>query len=126
MGKTELAKNLRGEERTLVVDCQHAKHLDLRDFDLDVHSVVVLDDISGPEFVVNNKKLLQQHIDGAKLGQSLTQNLSYEVFLWRVPTIVTTNYWDTTKLDDEDADWVTKNCVVVNVTEPVFETTGAP
>ena len=42
------------------------------------------------------------------------------------PTIVTTNYWDTIKLDDEDADWVTKNCVVVNVTEPVFETTGAP
>ena len=40
-----------------------------------------MDDIAGSDFVLANKKLLQAHADGAKLGQSPTQTLAYEVFL---------------------------------------------
>ena len=121
LGKTELAKSLRGHEHTLVVDCQAAEHPDLHEFDPLKHVAVVLDDISGPVFVCNNKKLLQQHADGAKLGQSRAQHLSYDVLLWRVPVILTTNYWDTSSLNPADADWVEQNCVVILVSEPVFQ-----
>lgn len=36
LGKTELAKGLKGPENTLVVDCQHAQHPDLHGFDQDM------------------------------------------------------------------------------------------
>ena len=69
LGKTELAKDFKGPAQTLVVDCQHTTHPDLRDFDPRKHKAVVMDDIAGSDFVLANKKLLQAHADGAKLGQ---------------------------------------------------------
>ena len=120
LGKTELAKKLRGRDKTLVVDCQHARHPDLHAFDPLKHEAIVLDDIAGPAFVCDNKKLLQQHADGARLGQSPAQHLAYEVSLWRVPVVVTTNFWDVAPLCPEDLDWVEQNCVVVPITSSVM------
>ena len=65
--------------------------------------------------------MLQAHVDGAILGQSPTQTFTYEVFMWRVPIILTTNNWQLEKLTDEDREWLSANCVAVHVTEPVFE-----
>ena len=79
-----------------------------------------MDDIAGSDFVLANKKLLQAHADGAKLGQSPTQTLAYEVFLWRVPVIVTTNHWGVAHHDAVDQEWLAKNCVVEEITEQVF------
>ena len=62
---------------------------------------MLLDEVAGPTFVVNNKKLLQAHVDGAKLGQSSTQLFSYEVFLWRVPIMLTTNNWRLDELTED-------------------------
>ena len=120
VGKTELAKSFKGPVNTLVVDCQHALHPDLRAFVREKHQAVVLDDIAGTSFVLSNKKLLQAHIDGATLGQSPTQHYVYEVFLWRIPIIVTTNRWSTEDLDAADKDWLAQNCVVEAVVERVW------
>ena len=120
LGKTELAKDFKGPAQTLVVDCQHAAHPDLREFDPRKHKAVVMDDIAGSDFVLANKKLLQAHADGAKLGQSPTQTLAYEVFLWRVPVIVTTNHWSVAHHGAVDQEWLAKNCVVEEITEQVF------
>ena len=76
--------------------------------------------MSSPKFVVDNKKLLQAHIDGAKLGQSATQLYTYEVMLWRTPIILTTNKWNYSTLPPEDAEWIEANCVAVPVDEPVW------
>jgi len=118
-GKTELAKDFKGPAQTLVVDCQHAAHPDLREFDPSKHQAVVMDDIAGSDFVLANKKLLQAHADGAKLGQSPTQTLAYEVFLWRVPVVVTTNHWSAAHHDAVDQEWLAKNCVVEEIAEKV-------
>ena len=75
---------------------------------------------------MNNKKLLQAHVDGAILGQSATQMFTYEVFLWRVPIILTTNKWDLSGLTDAELDWVRSNCVAVHVDTLVYELSGAP
>ena len=110
------------EDNTLVVDSQNAPTPNLRNFQRAKHQAVVFDDISGPMFVWQNKKLMQQHIDGAQLGHSPTGNFTYEVWLWRVPVICTANKWDVagSSLDASDAAWIEANCIVQHITEPVW------
>ena len=45
------------------------------------HLAILLDEVQDPSFIVQNKNLLQAHVDGAILGQSATQMFTYEVFL---------------------------------------------
>ena len=68
--------------------------------------------------------VLQAHVDGAKLGQSSTQLFAYEVFVWRVPIMLTTNNWCLDKLSQEEREWVQSNCVAVCVNTPVYVATG--
>ena len=72
-----------------------------------------MDEVADPAFIVNNKKLLQAHVDGAILGQSATQKFTYEVFSWRTPIILTTSNWDLSGLCAEDLDWINANCEAV-------------
>ena len=93
-GKSRLARSLFGDERTLVVDVQHGAHPDLKSFDRERHDAVLLDEMSSPRFVVDNKKLLPAHVDGDILGQSPTQFFAYEVWLWKTAIMLTTNNWE--------------------------------
>ena len=119
-GKSRLCKSLFGEERTLVIDVQHAAHPDLKEFDRAVHQALLLDEVSSPAFIVANKKLLQAHMDGAILGQSSTQLYSYEVWLWRIPIMLTTNNFDFSGYTAADKNWITTNCVDVYIGESVW------
>ena len=78
--------------------------------------------MSSPKFAVDNKKLLQSHVDGARLGQSATQLFAYEVFLGRTPIMLTTNNWKYDDYTDSDKNWLDANCVAVHIQEKVFET----
>ena len=120
-GKSRLARSLFGDSRTLVVDVQHAAHPDMRAYRRGFHRAVLLDEMASVEFIVQNKKLLQAHVDGAILGQSATQLYTYEVFLWRTPIMVTTNNWERTKLNEADRNWIDENCIAVHIAEPVYE-----
>lgn len=119
-GKSRWARSLYGDRWTLVVDIQHADHPDLRAYKRGVHLCLLLDEMSSPKFIVQNKKLLQAHVDGAKLGQSATQLYSYDVFLWRLPIIITTNNWNLHDLEPIDREWIESNCIPVYVGEPVW------
>ena len=125
-GKSRLARSLFGLDRTLVVDVQHAQHPDLHGFRRHEHLAILLDEVQDPAFIVNNKKLLQAHVDGAILGQSATQMFTYEVFLWRVPIILTTNNWHLSGMSAADLDWIGANCVVVHIAEPVYACSRDP
>ena len=120
-GKSRLARSLFGESRTLVVDVQHAEHPDLHGFRRQQHLAILMDEVASPSFISGNKKLLQAHVDGAILGQSATQLYTYEVFLWRVPIILTTNNWNLTGLTPAERERVEANCIAVNIAEPVFQ-----
>ena len=121
-GKSRLARSLFGVDRTLVVDVQNAQNPDLHAYRRGFHKAILLDEVMDPNFIVNNKKLLQAHVDGAILGQSATQMFTYEIFLWRTPIMLTTNKWDLSKFDQADLNWISANCVAVYVGEPVYET----
>ena len=110
----------------MVVDVQHAAHPDLRAYRRGAHRAILLDEMSSPDFIVHNKKLLQAHVDGAILGQSATQLYTYEVFLWRTPIMITTNNWDLAAFSDSDKNWIEENVVAVHVAEPVWERGEAP
>ena len=120
-GKSRLARSLFGDAQTLVVDVQHAEHPDLRCFQRKTHKAILLDEVQSPEFVVDNKKLLQSHVDGAILGQSPTQKFSYEIWLWRTPLMLTTNNWTYDDYSVADKNWIQTNAVEVFVGEPVWE-----
>ena len=79
-----------------------------------------LDEITGPDFVLRNKKVLQSHVDGACLGQPPTQHCAYQVFLWRVPIVLTCNEWQTETLSGAERNWLTENCVVEHVMQRVW------
>ena len=123
-GKSRLAKSLFGHEHTLVIDVQHAKHPDLRSYRRHKHRAILFDELSSPDFVVDNKKLLQAHVDGAILGQSSTQLFTYEVFLWRTPIILTTNNWDISAMSRADRNWIETNCVAVHIENRVWVSGG--
>ena len=54
-GKSRWARCIFGEDATLVVDCQHAEHPNLRHYVRGQHKAVLLDEIAGPDFVARNK-----------------------------------------------------------------------
>jgi len=124
-GKSRLARALFGDERTLVVDVQHAEHPDMRGYRRAHHRAVLFDEVQSPALISGNKKVLQAHADGAILGQSATQLFSYVVFLWRTPLMVTTNNWDLAKLPAADRNWIEENCVAVAVDAPVWDDTNS-
>jgi hypothetical protein len=123
-GKSRLARHIFGDDVTLVVDVQHAAHPDLHMFRRPVHKAILFDEVASPQFVVSNKKVLQAHIDGAILGQSATQLYTYEVFLWKVPLMLTTNNWDYGSYTDSEKNWIETNCVSVSIDSPVWMTPG--
>ncbi len=121
-GKTELAKSLYGEAHTCVVGVENATVPGLRGFDRQIHKCIVFDEMGpGGRLILDNKKLMQAHKDGATLGKSPTGGWEYEVWLWRVPLICTTNHWPPEKLCAADADWLAKNVIDVRIAEPVWE-----
>lgn len=121
-GKSRLARYLFGDDCTLVIDVQHADHPDMRKHNRKIHRAVLMDEVSSPKFAVANKKLLQAHVDGARLGQSATQLFAYEVFLWRTPIMLTTNNWKYDDFTEADKNWIDTNCVAVHIQEKVFVT----
>jgi hypothetical protein len=120
-GKSRLARSLSGVEQTLVVDILNAEYPNLKSYRRGQHKAILMDEMRAPDFIVRNKKALQSHIDGVELGQSPTQQFLYSVFLWRTPSIITTNNHDLDKLTPIDREWVEANAVPVCISEPVWE-----
>jgi len=120
-GKTELAKSLFGEATTLVVDVENTVSPCLREFDRERHKCVVFDEMQGVQFILGNKKLMQAHLDGARLGKSPTGGWEYDVWLWRIPLVCTTNHWPPQGLSSADQNWIDAQVVAVAIHDPVWE-----
>ena len=90
------------------------------------HKAILFDEVSSPEFIAGNKKVLQAHVDGAILGQSATQMYAYDVFLWRTPLMLTTNNFDYSGMSPADVNCIETNTVAVHIGEPVWECIPPP
>ena len=121
-GKSRFAANLTMPEKFLSVDCASATEPELRSFDREQHDVVCFDEAK-PSMIIRVKKLAQAGVDPARLGQSATNQVSYQVWFHRVKLIICSNRWEQELRDvtREDVAWLGKNSVYVKVTAPLFE-----
>ena len=74
---------------------------------------------------IGNKALFQAALEQVSLGQSTCNAYSYQVWLYAVPLIVSCNEW-MQGAEAHEKDWLDKNSVVVNVTEPLWRDEFAP
>ena len=97
-GKSTLARSLGGVPFTQTV--QSAVAPDLRGYDPAVHNYIMFDNINDMKFVLDYRALFQANNDIHTLGDSKTGCYSYDVWLWRVPIVVTVDMsaqWDQTE-----------------------------
>ena len=117
-GKSTLARTLGGKAKTpFIQTVQSAVAPDLRAYDADFHSYIVFDNVNDMQFVMDYRALFQANNDIHTLGESKTGVYSYEVWLWRVPIVITVDLsarWDT-----ED-DWIKENCVDIFLSGPCW------
>ena len=117
-GKSTLARTLGGKTQTpFIQTVQSAVAPDLRAYDADFHSYIVFDNVNDMQFVMDYRALFQANNDIHTLGESKTGVYSYEVWLWRVPIVITVDLsarWNT-----ED-DWIKENCVDLFLSGPCW------
>lgn len=118
-GKTQWAKALYGVDNTLVIPCQGVLQPNLKELCRTRARAIVFDEAS-PQMVVANKALFQAGIDPVLLAQSKCNDYAYSVFVYGMPMVVCTNDWDI-GVSPHDREWLDKNSVVIQVTEPLWE-----
>ena len=117
-GKSSFAESL--FDKPYVLTVEDATHLDLKDFDRDVHDGIVLDNVNSWKQLLSWRAVLQARNAKSKGGQSATNVYSYAQYLFGVPVAVTVD------LDAPDAEladpahegrskWLQKNCVFVRL-----------
>ena len=123
-GKTRYASRLYGKDATLMVTAQKQTHVDLKDFKRCLHKAIVFDE-ADEHYVLGNKQIFQAGLDDVTLGQSATMSYKYNVWLYGVACIVCTNVWGEAALSEPDRSWLEKNSILINVSQPMYETDDA-
>ena len=77
------------------------------------------------KMVIGNKALFQSGLEQVTLGQSTCNAYAYQVWLYAVPIIVSTNDWMLGAKAHERA-WLEKNSVVVDCKRPLWRDEYAP
>ena len=118
-GKSTLARSL-GVELNLggepcVQTVQSATAPDLRNYNSEVHKYIVFDNVNDMDFILNYRAMFQSNNDIHALGDSKTGMYAYEVYIWRVPIVITVDMsakWDPNEL------WIKDNCFNVFLDGP--------
>ena len=93
-GKSTLARSLGGTP--FIQTVQSALSPDLRGYDPHVHNYILFDNVNDMSFVLDYRALFQANNDVRALGDSKTGMYSYDIWIWRVPIVITV---------DLSADW---------------------
>jgi len=116
-GKTSMAKALFGENQTLVLQCQGVAVPCLKHYmKYRQRYKCILFDEAHWTLVHDNKMLFQGGPAPVTLGQSPTGQFCYDVLLYGVPMILCSNQF-LNGADDLQMDYLTKNLIIVSVTE---------
>ena len=110
-GKSTLARSL-GSALNMggtpfVQTVQSATSPDLRNYKPEVHDYIVFDNVNSMKFILDYRALFQANNDIHTLGHSTTGIYSYDVWLFKVPMVVTVDMsaqWDPEEL------WIRDNC----------------
>ena len=97
---------------------QSATSPDPRSYDPQLHDYIVFDNVNDMRFVLDYRALFQANSDIHILGESRTGMYSYDVWLFRVPLVVTVDL--SAKWIPQDA-WIKENCHDVLLQGPCWD-----
>ena len=120
LGKTQFAKKLFGEKRTLTVGCQNVKAPFLKDFNRKEHKAIIFDEVSS-NCIHDNKAIFQANNDVVLLGQTPSAEYIYRVFLYGVAMVCCCNDW-MEGIDRGSAaeEWLLTNSIVYDCTKKMW------
>ena len=119
-GKSTLAKglgNIFGLGCCFVQTVQNAVAPDLKQFSNDEHGYILFDNVNDMEFVLSQRALFQANNDLHTLGDSKTGIYAYQVWLYKMPIVVTVDlsaYWEPSE------PWIKANCFDVFLPGPCY------
>ena len=96
---------------------QNAEAADLRAFSREKHGYILFDNVNDMEFVLSQRALFQSNNDIHTLGESKTGMYSYQVWLFKVPLVVTV---DMSAVWDPMEPWIKENHVEIYLTSPCY------
>lgn len=122
-GKSTLAKCLHFvlptyiQKPPFIQTVQGATAAELQHYDRDSHGFILFDNCNSMSFVLSQRALFQANPDFHRLGQSQTNIFSYQVYLFRVPIVITID--ESTDWDDDEP-WIRENQHLVQLTGPCY------
>ena len=125
VGKSEYALSLVPRGQALRLNCMNVKFPPLREYDDEVHKLIVFDEAS-VSLVLDNRLLFQAPNDHVQVGTSPTNRDVYSVYLHYCHCVVTSNTWKRQmeilkKENYEDWHWLNKNSVHYECEEKLYE-----
>ena len=97
---------------------QNAQQAELQQFDRKTHGFILFDNCNDQSFVLTQRALFQANPDFHRLSQSQTNIFSYQVFLFRVPIVLTID--ESAHWDDEEP-WIAANQHLVELPGPCYQ-----
>ena len=124
IGKTKMAQSL--FPNAFVTVQNEGKEPDLRGFERGFHKCVVIDQVQTPQFILDNRALLQANDEDHKLAVTQSLSFSYELFLHGIPFILTFDLdaegWDMFSDGATGSNWLRENCVCIDLGhEPTYD-----
>ena len=127
VGKTQYAKSLVAEGRALELNMAAAPEPDLKDFNPDVHDLILFDECPA-QIILRQKKLFQAPAVKVALAASVTGCYSYSVWVHQKLLVVCSNVWqhELRTMPQEDREWLQCNSLVYTVESPLWVEDAAP
>jgi hypothetical protein len=121
LGKTQFVTALVPPGCCVDVNCSGVLDPPLRSFDMRAHSLILFDEAS-VQMVLKNRKLFQAPNALVTLGTSPTNRDAYSVYLNDTLLVICSNSWtlQVSLTPSVDAEWIRKNQVYVDVSEPLW------
>lgn len=96
---------------------QNATSADLSKFDRKVHGFILFDNCNSMQFVLDQRALFEANADFHRVGHSQTNIYSYQVYLGRVPIVVTI---DENATWDDAEPWIQENQYLLPLSGPCY------
>ena len=124
-GKSCHLMKVKGENRTLEVNCagwRPGQDPPVRGFFRKHHDGMMLDECP-PAMIISQKKLFQCGPMKCQLGLSGTNMYMYEISLFRVPVMISSNSWEeeVAALPEPERQWLADNTVVVHIDHKLYD-----
>ena len=122
LGKTIYGRSLFGHASTLELNCAGVSQPDLRGFDPLIHRAILYDEASAA-MVLGNRRLFQGSTEEVTLAHSGTNMYTYNVYVYNVAMILTSNSWrhELVDLRSDDREWLEGNSICIDCKQPLFE-----